>query len=53
MENMNYYLELFRDEVMNSIINAPTDSVTIDYLINCVKENYETVLETIRAESKQ
>lgn len=52
MENIQYYLQLFHDEIQNDILNAPTDENTIEYLSTCLEETYETILETVQAESK-
>ncbi len=52
MKNTQYYIDMFRDIVLNDILNAPTDESTIDYLSDCLKQAYETVLDTIRAEAK-
>lgn len=52
MENTEYYLEMFRNEMMNHILNAPTDETTIEYLSDCLKEAFEDVLNTFHNEAK-
>lgn len=45
METIQYYLALFRDEMMNEILNAPTDEISIEYLSDRLKETYATVFK--------
>ena len=52
MKNALYYLNMFRDMVLNDILNAPTDEAVIDYLSDCLKESYETVVETLNSEKQ-
>ncbi len=52
MENTEYYLEMFYNEIMNSILSAPTDEATIEYLSTCLKEAFEDVLNSFHNEVK-
>ncbi len=52
MNSIQYYLDMFRDNMMNEILNAPTDETTIEYLSDCLKETYSAVLNTALNESK-
>ena len=47
METIQYYLAMFRDDMMNEILNAPTDETTIQYLSDRLKETYSTVLNAV------
>jgi hypothetical protein len=52
MQNAQYYVELLHDEILNDISNSPANESTKEYLKDCLKEAYEMVLDTIRAEAK-
>ena len=52
MKDILHYLELFHDEILNDILNAPADENTIEYLSICLKEAYENVLGTVQTELK-
>lgn len=47
MENTKFYLNKFHDEVMNLILNAPTDEPTITYFTDCLNEIYDNILESV------
>ena len=50
MNDTKYYLDMFRDDILNSILNAPTDEATISYLTDCLNEAYDRMIDTLKSE---
>ncbi len=43
---LNDAIELFNDQMMHEIFDAPIDDASREYLLDCLKETYELVKET-------
>ena len=43
---VNDAIELFNDQMMHEILDAPIDDASRDYLLDCLKETYVLVKET-------
>lgn len=50
MEKTKYYLDMFRDEILNSIMNSPTNDETINYLKDCLTDAYQNTLDALKNE---